>query len=139
MGDTGATGATGPTGPAGYSDRGDTGPTGSTTGPTGPIGYDNSIVGIGPVGPVGPVGAVLVVNEGVATIPGPGFNQTVTVADPLITATSMIVVFPLNWSTILTNIVVSITPLASFTITVSPFVGAPPWPAIQVRWWILRY
>jgi hypothetical protein len=142
FGPTGGTGVTGPTGasgPFGYSDRGDTGPTG-LTGPTGPMAYYDPTQGTGPVGPVGSVGPIAPVNEGVATIlTTPLFNQSVTVADPLITATSMIVVFPLNWSTFLTNIVVSITPGASFTITVNPFPGASAWPAINVRWWILRY
>ena len=99
---TGAMGVTGATGPFGHSDVGDIGTIGSTgvTGPTGTIGL------IGPI------------NEGVATVLSN--TPSISVSDTSITSNSMIVVFPLNWDHVLTNIQVSINPGVGFTIHVSP-------------------
>ena len=93
---------TGATGPFGHSDVGDIGTIGSTgvTGPTGTIGL------IGPI------------NEGVATVLSN--TPSISVSDTSITSNSMIVVFPLNWDHVLTNIQVSINPGVGFTIHVSP-------------------
>jgi len=102
IGGTGATGITGATGPFGYSDIGD-------AGMTGPIGTSGATGTIGLIGPI---------NEGVATVLSN--TLSISVSDISITSNSMIVVFPLNWDHVLTNIQVSINPGVGFTIHVSP-------------------
>ncbi len=115
-------GATGATGPFGESDKGDTGTTGpaNDVGTAGPIGYSDagSMGTSGLSGPTGSIGMLAPITEGVATIPAS--TQTFSVSDASVTANSMIVVFPLNWDHVLTNIEVYPNPGSGFTIVVSP-------------------
>jgi hypothetical protein len=108
----GSFGPTGGTGPSG--DAGGAGPVGDSpmgdTGESGPVGVSGATGTVGILGPIA---------EGVTTV-GPGPVQFIFVPDLAITSNSMIVVFPLNWDHVLTNIQVSLNPGTGFTITVSP-------------------
>jgi hypothetical protein len=111
---TNAGGSFGPTGAAGVSgDAGGAGPVGDSpmgdAGESGPVGVSGATGTVGILGPIA---------EGVTTV-GPGPLQSIFVPDPAITSNSMIVVFPLNWDHVLTNIQVSLNPGTGFTIDVS--------------------
>lgn len=119
---TGVTGATGGTGPFGDSDKGDTGPIGpiGDMGAIGDAGYSDGggSGSSGSLGATGTIGLLGPIAEGVDTIPAN--TATFFVSDASVTSNSMIVVFPLNWDPVLTNIEVYPTPGSGFTIRVSP-------------------
>jgi len=112
-GGTGVTGSTGATGPFGDSPIGD-------TGMSGPVGLSGATGTVGLLGPIA---------EGVTTV-GPGPVQSIFVPDTSITSNSMIVVFPLNWDHVLTNVQVSLNPGTGFTIDVSPAITVLDTPGV---------
>jgi hypothetical protein len=68
-------------------------------------------------GSTGTFGELVPIAEGVDTVPAN--TSSLFVADTSITSNSMIVVFPLNWDSVLTNIQVYLNPGTGFTIEVS--------------------